>query len=129
MKACILNSQTKIVENIIILTQEEFDNFVPYKDGIELAPQTDGEIGWIWNGTNWDIPEPPQPTDDEVAHEERLRRDKWLRRNIDTINAVRWETFTDEQKQSWSQYRQDLLNVPQQPGFPHNIIWPTKPDD
>lgn len=27
----------------------------------------------------------------------------------------------------WEVYRQDLRDIPQQPGFPHEITWPVKP--
>ena len=30
-------------------------------------------------------------------------------------------------KDKWSAYRQALRDVPQQDGFPLNIVWPTKP--
>lgn len=29
---------------------------------------------------------------------------------------------------AYSEYRQALRDVPSQPGFPNNIIWPTKPE-
>jgi hypothetical protein len=32
-----------------------------------------------------------------------------------------------EIKDAWATYRQELRDVPQQPGFPSNVIWPTKP--
>jgi hypothetical protein len=35
--------------------------------------------------------------------------------------------MTQEQKDSLIEYRQLLLDVPQQVGFPYNVIWPTKP--
>lgn len=28
----------------------------------------------------------------------------------------------------WIEYRQALRDIPQQPGFPENIIWPVAPD-
>jgi hypothetical protein len=31
-------------------------------------------------------------------------------------------------KDKWATYRQALREVPQQPGFPTNITWPTKPE-
>jgi hypothetical protein len=31
-------------------------------------------------------------------------------------------------KDSYAIYRQALRDVPSQEGFPHNIIWPTKPE-
>jgi hypothetical protein len=121
MRACILNSQTKIVENVLII-QETPENFIPYKEGIELAPQSDGEIGWTWNGTEWDIPTRP------LEEVERERRDKYLHLYVDIINAVRWNSLTEQQKDDLSAYRQTLLDVPQQSGFPAIINWPTPPE-
>jgi len=46
---------------------------------------------------------------------------------IDKINPVWYGTLTDEQKQELVVYRQALLDVPQQPGFPATISWPEKP--
>ena len=28
---------------------------------------------------------------------------------------------------AWAAYRQALRDIPDQPGFPHNVAWPTKP--
>lgn len=121
MRACILNSQTKIVENVIII-QENPEDFIPYKEGIELAPQSDGEIGWTWNGNGWDIPSRP------LSEVERERRDKYLHIHIDVMNGVRWNSLTEQQKNDLTAYRQALLDVPQQPGFPTTINWPVPPE-
>ena len=43
-------------------------------------------------------------------------------------NPLRWADMTSEQQAEWTQYRTDLLNVPQQSGFPHTVSWPTKPE-
>ena len=120
MRACILNSQTKVVENVIVI-QESPEDFIPYKEGIELAPQSDGEIGWTWNGTGWDITSRP------LEEVERERRDKYLRLHVDIINAVRWNSLTQQQKDDLTVYRQALLDVPQQSGFPTEIDWPILP--
>lgn len=57
----------------------------------------------------------------------RARRDALLKETVDSVNPMRWEALTDVQKDSWRAYRQALLDVPQQEGFPTNIIWPTIP--
>lgn len=36
-------------------------------------------------------------------------------------------TLTDENKLLWAEYRQALRDVPQQEGFPLEVIWPTQP--
>ena len=74
------------------------------------------------------------PTQDELdaeaARNVRGQRDFRLETEVDPIagNALRWNDLTDAQRAAWTQYRTDLLNVPQQSGFPHNVTWPTKPE-
>jgi hypothetical protein len=60
----------------------------------------------------------------------RDQRDVKLRLEVDPIvtNPLRWADLTTEKQNEWSQYRTDLLNVPQQAGFPNTINWPTKPE-
>ena len=59
----------------------------------------------------------------------RMDRNMRLETEVDPIvsNALRWAEMSTEQQNAWAQYRTDLLNVPQQDGFPHSITWPTKP--
>jgi len=74
------------------------------------------------------------PTQDELnaeaARNVRGQRDFRLEADVDPIagNTLRWNALTDAQRAAWTQYRTDLLNVPQQSGFPHNVTWPTKPE-
>jgi len=48
---------------------------------------------------------------------------------VDAIagNALRWAALDADTQAAWAAYRQALLDVPQQAGFPHNITWPTEP--
>jgi hypothetical protein len=46
---------------------------------------------------------------------------------IDQVNPVRYATLTTQQQAELQDYRQDLLDVPQQTGFPNAIEWPAKP--
>jgi|688.fasta_scaffold556800_2 hypothetical protein len=46
---------------------------------------------------------------------------------IDKINPVWYNSLTNEQQQELAQYRQALLDVPQQSGFPITVNWPAKP--
>lgn len=67
--------------------------------------------------------------DAEKEVEVRSERDNILTRVVDPIvsNPLRWTELTSDKQAEWSQYRTDLLNVPQQSGFPNTITWPTKP--
>jgi len=59
----------------------------------------------------------------------RASRDMRLE-EVDAVagNVLRWADLTSTQQAAWSAYRQALLDVPQQSGFPHDITWPTKPE-
>lgn len=59
----------------------------------------------------------------------RHQRDTILQYEVDPIiaNSLRWAELTTEKQNEWKQYRTDLLNVPQQSGFPHDVTFPTKP--
>ena len=74
-------------------------------------------------------------TSEEISEEDanqacviRDERDWLLITIIDRLNPIRWETFTSEQQTAMTNYRQQLLDVPAQEGFPWNVNWPTKPE-
>ena len=67
---------------------------------------------------------------DFVIAAARGERDSRLVKDVDPIvsNPFRWDVLTAAKQAEWAQYRTDLLNVPDQAGFPDDITWPTKPD-
>ena len=75
------------------------------------------------------VPPTQEELDAEAAAAVRAERDMKLATEVDTIagNALRWAALTAEQQQVWADYRQALLDIPQQSGFPHDVVWPTKP--
>ena len=74
------------------------------------------------------------PTAEELAEtaaaQVRGERDNILVTVVDPLvsNSLRWADLTSDKQAEWSQYRTDLLGVPQQAGFPTDITWPTKPE-
>jgi hypothetical protein len=92
-----------------------------------LAPDHTGEIGWIWDNTHW-VPDGDSVlTTEHLSNKIRQKRDKYLKLHIDSMNPMRWESLSQVQKNNWMIYRQQLLDIPQQQGFPTNIVWPVKP--
>lgn len=67
-----------------------------------------------------------QTEDDLQVMRVRSHRDMLLRAEIDTVNPIRWELMAAEEKEALRVYRQALLDVPQQDGFPWNVQWPVK---
>jgi len=69
-------------------------------------------------------------TTTELINGQRLRRNQLLSA-LDQIvtNPLRWAELTADQQQDYARYRRELLDVPQQAGFPNDIIWPTPPEN
>jgi len=72
------------------------------------------------------------PTQEELdaAAAAQVRSDRDVRLlEVDAVagNALRWAALDAVTQSEWATYRQALLDVPQQAGFPHNVTWPTKP--
>jgi hypothetical protein len=69
-----------------------------------------------------------QEADKRKAAEVRNKRDDFLYA-LDPIvtNPLRWGALSAQQQQSLMDYRQSLLDVPQQSGFPWAVEWPVKP--
>ena len=66
----------------------------------------------------------------ELAASVRGQRDGLLASDVDPIagNALRWAALTSANREAWSDYRQALLDLPAQAGFPNTITWPAKPE-
>ena len=80
-------------------------------------------------GSNFTAYVPPTQAelDATLAAEIRADRDGRLA-EVDAVagNALRWTALDAVTQAEWSTYRQALLDVPQQAGFPNDITWPTK---
>lgn len=57
----------------------------------------------------------------------KQQRDILLAEGPDRISPLWWSTMTQEEQQSWTDYRQALLDITSQPNYPQEITWPTKP--
>ena len=66
--------------------------------------------------------------DAALASEVRADRDARLT-EVDAVagNALRWAALDAETQAAWATYRQALLDVPQQAGFPNTVSWPETP--
>jgi uncharacterized protein RhaS with RHS repeats len=82
-----------------------------------------GEAGEIANYTP-----PAPPTNEYLAEMARNQRGSMLR-YLDTVltNPLRWAGYSAEQQAIIAKYRQDLLDITDQKGFPANIVWPQSP--
>jgi len=60
----------------------------------------------------------------------RMKRDERLQEEVDPIvsNPLRWGSLSEDQQLAFTVYRQNLLDITEQDGFPNTVVWPTKPD-
>lgn len=78
-------------------------------------------------GEYYEVQEPSAPTTEELAAEVRSERDAKLKQIVDP--ALRDQLYEDEFPDAeLKQYRQNLLDVPQQAGFPNDVQWPEVPE-
>jgi hypothetical protein len=84
----------------------------------------------IVNGEHGEVADfvPYTPTQEELAFLIRSKRDLLLS-ELDVIvsNPIRWNSFTDSKKQEFIDYRQLLLDMPQQLNFPFDVVYPNLP--
>ena len=110
---------TTIPEDAVEITVEERDT--------ALAEQALGKILCVESGKI--VPKPITEVEWAAAAAVRATRDSLLVKHVDRFNAIRFESLNGAKQKAWVEYRQALLNVPQQAGFPFTITWPTPPEE
>jgi hypothetical protein len=68
-----------------------------------------------------------EPTQEEVAA--KTANDVRGKRNL-LLSISDWTQVSDvpeQTKEKWTQYRQALRDLPEQQGFPFDVVWPTSP--
>jgi len=117
-----------IIENGVVVNTILVDslNALP---GVTLVEATEGSIGYLYDGSTFTDPDPSRgDIIAQLTRDMRKKRDLLLSTTVDTLNAARWASMTDTDKTAWSTYRQALLDIPSQTGFPKEILWPTQPE-
>lgn len=127
------NKTTGLIENVILLDSDDIDTLINFPpDNYDIVDIPTGGIagahsmcgiGWSYiNGQFVEPPEPEQPLE-QLAAAARSKRDSLLAQTDWTQAADVPQTTKD----LWAPYRQALRDVPQQSGFPTEIVWPVKP--
>jgi len=76
------------------------------------------------------VPPTQAELDAAAAADVRAQRDSLLKTDVDPIvsNPLRWADLSAEKQAEWAAYRRALLDITAQAGFPHAVVWPTKPE-
>ena len=106
------------IEGSVAITDEYWQELLEEQSqGKQIATREDG----------YPIAMAYEITSEMLDKQARAHRNALLKEVVDAVNPMRWEALTDTQKDAWRAYRQALLDVPQQEGFPNNITWPEAP--
>lgn len=119
------------------LEKDGLKNYVELTDEEHMAlmdAQAEGKAIVFHKGAKPTLEEPPPPSDDDLAKEARQKRDA-------RINAIQWRIERYEQQKTlgiktddteeWYRsalaYVQHLRDIPEQLGFPKEILWQDEP--
>jgi len=127
------------VGNILTVAEKDILAENTYYAKFEYEGQRpDGPLEhYTFDGTDFVL----KPADEITAIETEKEAQKVKQKRDKLINEVLWmldrhrnqkefglpTTLTDTQAAEIAQYIQDLRDVPQQTGFPFDVVWPTKP--
>lgn len=108
---------------------EELDTtvFYQYNGCVDLTIENNVVTAITPNMTAWEAWKATQPSaSDLLAKDIRAERDALL-------TACDWTQMSDcplsdTVKASWATYRQSLRDVPEQEGFPTDVVWPVSPE-
>jgi len=86
-------------------------------------------VNHTWSGSQW-VLRPQSEIDALSASIVRGERGHRLVSQVDPVvsNPLRWADMTAEKQGEWVAYRRALLDITAQAGFPHSVVWPTKPE-
>lgn len=120
--ALLLDSTSKVVVNRVQIDDSEPLNL---PSGLELSSRHDGDIGWTLLPNNeWYDPNPPI----RWTNDQKVRNIRNFRLKQSDKYSYPDFPITTEKRNEWLAYRQALRDITAQPGFPDNVVWPTKPE-
>jgi hypothetical protein len=112
-----------IEDNKVINIAVAEPDFAQEQGWIEATSET--EIGGLYEDGQF----LPKPRDIEAEWVQvRAQRDQLLSQSDVYVLPDRWASMTSEQQTAWSEYRQELRNIPETYEDPAEVIWPIKPE-
>ena len=103
------------------------EHLAAYPEGTIEVPIRPSNLH-TWDGSGW--ANPLQATVDAAQAEIiRATRNTILANVVDPLvsNPLRWADLAADVQAEWAAYRRALLDITQQAGFPHSVVWPVEP--
>lgn len=102
---------------------QKFDGVYPPEAAVWCNERSDCSIRQVEGG--YQIVENPKPTNAELAENTRIKRDHFL---SETDFYLMSDYPSDPKNlEEIKKYRQALRDIPEQAGFPKDVIWPDLP--
>jgi hypothetical protein len=106
-------------------------SWIPYTlDPADTDTTIDNDAVMALIGPNFTAYVAPTQAELDAATAAQVRADRDARlMDVDAVagNTLRWAALTSAEQAIWAVYRQALLDVPQQEGFPSEVTWPVAP--
>jgi hypothetical protein len=105
--------------------------WIPYTvDPADTDTTIDNDAVMALIGSNFTAYVAPTQAELDASTAEQVRGERDARlMDVDAVagNTLRWAALTSAEQAIWAVYRQALLDVPQQEGFPSEVTWPVAP--
>lgn len=106
--------------------------WIPYTlnpDDLDMTINNNDLLALIGSDFTPFVPPTPEELHAIKSADIRGERNFLLSENVDRIisNPLRWASLSETDQNAWTQYRQDLLDITDQSGFPDNVNWPIMP--
>jgi hypothetical protein len=129
------NAQSLNAENTrfdVEINHPEF-GWIPYglmPDDTDMTVDNSVLLGLIGSDFEAYVAPTQAELDAIAANGARAYRDYLLAEEVDPVvtNPLRWADLSATEQLEMAAYRTALLNVTEQAGFPHNVVWPVKGD-
>lgn len=127
-----------VIENGIIVNAIVVDDNTNLEQfgAVALDEYPTAQIGYTYNngvlrdqeGNTIAPTEPPKPVDPALlAIQQANEQIQKLLKKVNSIGFLEWEDLGPEKQAAVRAYKQALLDLPNQSGFPDNIQWPEDP--
>lgn len=83
---------------------------------------------FVWSNQTfqWEDPRNSQQKYNDAVDSINLQRIEFLYKSDWT--QIPNNPLTPQKQQEWADYRQQLRDIPNQSGYPFNVVWPTQPE-
>lgn len=123
MKFAIISDNT--VKNIVLAEPD----FAQEQGWVQIPEETLVGIGWGFDGTTFFKLEKTQQEAEQNSWKTiREERDNLLAQSDRFMLVDLFNSLPQEKQVAWTNYRNDLRNIPEAYSNPSEVIWPTRPD-